>query len=123
MARAPFGNLGEGKLVALWERHVRSLTPASSCRERLFHLEVTTYGGLQVTDGREPRVIQVDDMEFHGNETKLPVIRNCNSNRQSAVFNNLSLHDLCLALAIDFVLTMLPALPKCAFVSGDADNT
>jgi hypothetical protein len=53
----------------------------------------------------------------------LPVIRNCNSNGQAAVLNNLFLHDLWLALAIDIVLTTLPALPEGALVSRDANNT
>lgn len=84
---------------------------------------MTAYGGFQVADSRKPRVVHVDDMEFHGNETKLPVIRYSYSDRQSAVFNNLSLHNPCLALAIDIGLTLLLALPKVAFVFGDADNT
>jgi hypothetical protein len=62
-------------------------------------------------------------MELYSNETKLPVIRNCNSNGQAAVLNNLFLHDLWLALAIDIVLTTLPALPEGALVSRDANNT
>src|SRR6218665_902146 len=48
--------------------------------------------GLQVAAASKMLVVQVDDVEFHRDETKLVVVGNRYSDRDAGEFNDLSLH-------------------------------
>jgi hypothetical protein len=51
-------------------------------------------GGFQIDKAREAPLVEVDDVKFYSDETKIAVVGDCDTNRQSGKFNDLSLHML-----------------------------
>jgi len=46
----------------------------------------------QIVQARISAIVEINHVELHGNEPQLVVFRDCYSDRQSGVFNNLSLY-------------------------------
>jgi hypothetical protein len=90
--------------------------------KRLRRIDVPTNGGSQLARRRIPSVVEFNHVKFDRDEAEFSVIRYSYSDRQSAKFNDLSLHRKYLVLVVDLSGMGLRFVWKPTFVSCERDN-